>query len=736
MKLEARGLIFAGVLTVGVTGVGIPAYAAAAPVADLRSNDGTQAGVGALFLANIDDDAGVCRARAKKIVADSAADEAADTDSYYAEEEVLRKEFEGKDAAGQAEVQKKWDELQQTHRLNQYRTDQQLAACNDAADTVVNGARDQADLARLHVRRWAAAPDSATGTVTVPDSVAAYVNLFVKRTKTTAPLGWELVTPDTRLTAHELRNGVEIGIEGRDIVRDSAVWDGKVTVRLTVTADGRSTSRTVALKQAPVLTQLNTQRLQEVSVAEPLSQKAPGTGTAPNTADRDLTEVRLAAKLGLGRKGAGRTLGKGLAKALKSAKDKAVLKALADAPLDDSQDAYNNVIGAAVKANGLKPLRHVDTAGDQWMQDVFEPAYQSIPGPDGKPRGMRVLIPSVNINKHAGSRSVFTEFAGPDVAGALIEHVPDDAENTSYDSMGNLEAVPPRPGFPAGQVIVGGEPGQKRKGPAAEMLTLLRSQGVQKPISLDTSWLTIGHVDEFIQFLPAPETPRGWRAVVADPRAGMELLQDAKDAGQAGQPLLSGMSGLEWPYDEVVDQRSIGDFLTDPQFVHVNERSAQKIDANLDILKREAGITDADIVRVPALFTARSLDYLILQSAIDQMEPGEEKTKAEAQLAAMDQAVALTPDAVNGLVLNHGEYLAPTSHGPVINGKDIFTDAIDKAFGGVGYKVRYVEEFLSAHIDEGEVHCTTNSLRDVFAADQRWWKQLPDQDGPGEPHNP
>ncbi|MFD4787318.1 protein-arginine deiminase family protein [Streptomyces sp. NPDC058459] len=733
MKLDARSLIFAGVLTVGATGVGSPAHAAGAPVADLRSNDGTQAGVPALFLANIDDDAGVCKARAKKIVADSAADEAADTESYDAEEKVLRKEFEGKDAAGQAEVQKKWDELQRTHRLNQYRTDKQLAACNDAADTVVNGVRDQADLARLHVGRWVAAPDSATGTVTVPDSVAAHVNLFVKRSKTTAPLGWELITPDTRLTAHELRNGVEIGIEGRDIVRDSAVWDGKVTVRLTVTADGRSTSGTVALKQAPVLTQLNTQRLQEVSVAAPLSQKASGTGTASHTAGRDLTEVRLAAKLGSGRKGAGRTLGEGLAKALKSAKGKALLKALGGEPLDDSQDAYDSAIDAAVKANGLKPLRHVDTAGDQWIQDVFEPAYQSIPGPDGKPRGMRVLIPSVNIDKHAGSRSVFTEFVGPDVAGALIEHAPDDAENTSYDSMGNLEAIPPRPGFPAGQVIVGGEPGQKRKGPAAEMLTFLRSQGVQKPISLDTSWLTVGHVDEFIQFLPAPGTPRGWRAVVADPRAGMELLQDAKKAGQSGQPLLSGMSGLEEPYDQIVDRRNIDEFLADPQFVRVNERSAQKIDANLTTLKQQAGLTDADIVRVPTLFTARSIDYLLLQSAITQMEPGEEKTKAEAELAAMNQVVALVPDTVNGLVLNHHDYLAPTPHGPVINGKDVFTDAIDKAFGGIGYKVRYVEEFLFVHTWEGEIHCTTNSLRDVFAADQRWWRQLPDQNGSVKP---
>ncbi|MFF6786402.1 protein-arginine deiminase family protein [Streptomyces sp. NPDC012510] len=39
------------------------------------------------------------------------------------------------------------------------------------------------------------------------------------------------------------------------------------------------------------------------------------------------------------------------------------------------------------------------------------------------------------------------------------------------------------------------------------------------PLVLDTGWLAIGHVDEFVQFLSA-DTPRGWKIGIADPRAG------------------------------------------------------------------------------------------------------------------------------------------------------------------------------------------------------------------------
>lgn len=56
------------------------------------------------------------------------------------------------------------------------------------------------------------------------------------------------------------------------------------------------------------------------------------------------------------------------------------------------------------------------------------------------------------------------------------------------------------------------------------------SQGLQDPLKLDTSWLFIAHVDEFVQFLPA-DNARGWTIAVADPRADVDLLRTTQAAG-------------------------------------------------------------------------------------------------------------------------------------------------------------------------------------------------------------
>jgi protein-arginine deiminase len=250
------------------------------------------------------------------------------------------------------------------------------------------------------------------------------------------------------------------------------------------------------------------------------------------------------------------------------------------------------------------------------------------------------------------------------------------------------------------------------------MVTLLESQGVQDPISVDTSWLTIGHVDEFVQFVPVPGSRLGWRAVVADPAVGLKILDQVRRTGHGDDKLHGNLPPLEWPYDERIDQRSVDEFLADKQFVGTNEQAAARISANLAVL-RKAGLTDADIVRIPALYTARSLDWAILQTEVNSLPAGPEKDAKTAELDAMREGVAEIPGTVNGLVLNAGGYVAPKTYGPVVNGKDLFQEAIDKAFRGIGYHVTYVDDLVSTHVSEGEIHCATNTLRDSLR--NRWW---------------
>ncbi|GAA0959848.1 hypothetical protein GCM10009554_74100 [Kribbella koreensis] len=631
----ARNLLLVGAVTAGMLGSAVaPAAAAGTPYARLLT------GQPALFLANLDDDAGRCQAPARVIAAAAVDREAANDQAFYKKKEELAQRPD------QDQAQKEYEVLVKAHQKEQNLADREMAACNDAADTVVNGAQDAKDLARIRVAPWALAPKDASGRLTV--SQADRVHLFVKRAQ-----GWQLVGPSTRLTADEVRHGVELGLEGKDIIRDSAVWDGRVDVTLTVTGGGKTATNRVTLKEAPVLTQLNTQRLEQV------------------------------------------------------------FSSLSD---DAETKGWQDVVRSQARASGAS-LKILDQSGDSWTQDIFEPASMSMPGPGGQQQSMKVLLGSVNDSRRVGSRVIFTELAGHDVAAVHTEHVPvlDPFENESYDSMGNLETMPPTPGHPNGQLVIGGD-GHK-SGPATEMLTLLKSQGVQNPIDVDTSWLSIGHVDEFIQFVPVPG---GWKAVVADPTAGLQLLHDVVKAGHGDDIMHGGLPKLEWPYDERIDQRTTNEFLADDQFVETNTRAATRIAANLSVL-RQHGLTDTDIVRIPALYTARGLDYGMLETQIRSTPDGPEKDRLTARLHAMRDAVAEIPGTVNGLVLNAGRYVAPKTYGPVLNGKDLFATAITKSFASIGYQVTYANDLTSVHISEGELHCATNTLRTTPTTP--WWKK-------------
>jgi protein-arginine deiminase len=119
-------------------------------------------------------------------------------------------------------------------------------------------------------------------------------------------------------------------------------------------------------------------------------------------------------------------------------------------------------------------------------------------------------------------------------------------------------------------------------------------------------------------------------------------------------------------------------------------------------------------VRIPVLFTARGLDWAIDKSAIDQMDDGPEKDKAVAALNARRDAGAETPNVINGLVAGDGRYVAPKPFGPLLGGQDVFAAATSAALTKIGYRVTYVDDLISAHVSEGEIHCSTNAYRDYL----------------------
>ncbi|QGV79487.1 protein-arginine deiminase domain-containing protein [Streptomyces ficellus] len=551
-------------------------------------------------------------------------------------------------------------------------SDAKLAACNDAADAVVNGTADLADMARVRAVPMAGLPATATGSVSVP-SGGKHTRVFVKRTG-----GWAHVTGKTRLTAAELRAGLEFAVESTDIVRDSKVWDGRGVIRLTVATPGRpATSDDITLRVAPLLTHHHLQKAQQVMVT-----RVPG---------KEDFERRQQAFVG------------GLAKEAKA---------------------------AGITA----PLVTFDRYQDIWAQDFVEPGYVSMTGPDGRRQVIRVMIRSAQPDREAG-RELFEKLRGNGVGVVQVSGVRD-SEEWTLNSMGNLETIPPYAhggrSFPAGRIIMGERKDDGSK-PAQAMRTMLASQGFQDPLLLDTSWLHVGHVDEFVQFLPAPGTPRGWRIGIADPDAGMKLLRDAQKAGHGKTRMFSVPDSVErYAPKETIDQA-----LASKELVADNALAAARIKANLAVLQRETGVTDAEVVRVPALYTRGKeqvgergdrmprlsrLGAGEVPEAVSEYGQQQNLTRRDGRVAGPGTVMtsAYVPGAVNGVLLGGDRYLAPRQWGPVIGGKDVFTAAVTAAYTGAGMKVSYIDDWYTYHLGMGEVHCGTNTLRDASAA---WWKR-------------
>jgi protein-arginine deiminase len=346
-------------------------------------------------------------------------------------------------------------------------TDRKLAACNDAADDVVNGPEDEKDLAHLYVRA------NRDAQVTADD----HVRVFVRRNGT-----YQVAD---RLTASELRHGVDLAVEGKDVVRDPSKWDGRATVKVT-TPDSVATK---TMRVAPMLLQNDLQPATTVFAAEPPAKPTP-------------------------------------------------LPPIPQAWAPSGWGSFD----AGLRAAGA-PMRYVTgTDGfwwDQWWQDLFEPATVSMPTRHGV-QEMRILIRSASLWEIDGqqtlrptSRLLFRDLRGPGV-GVVQEFTP---ESRSWgldlrNSTGNIESVPPYAGYPQGRVVYGTAFDNERK-PDPAFIRMITSQGAQPAIAVDTSWLAVGHADETMHVVRA-NNARGWTLMVADPRLAAKIrpLTDPKLADQ------------------------------------------------------------------------------------------------------------------------------------------------------------------------------------------------------------
>jgi protein-arginine deiminase len=362
---------------------------------------------------------------------------------------------------------------------------------------------------------------------------------------------------------------------------------------------------------------------------------------------------------------------------------------------------------ALAKAGFERPIRRFNTT-DNWAQDFVEFGYVSMPAPGGGVTSIRIALRSPQPDRSAG-RSLF-DIRGP---GMGVVQIGGEGYH-QVDSFGNLETVPPYEhngkSYPVGRVIYG-DAGDGIA-PHKDFVTFFKSQGVQAPIVLDTSWLAIGHVDEFVQFLPA-DNARGWTIAIKDVQAALDLLREAQARGHGNVRAFSREGAPELTIDEL---------LSDTKLLRQNELARRKIELNLAILKAETGVSDDEVVRVPGLFHASEFSFSEADAPPPAL-PEDLDWPREKIVYGPGTLLAFYPAAVNGLLLDRHNYIVPTQWGPAIDGVDILQAAVNEAYAKVGIKAWTVDDWLSHHRFAGEIHCGTNVTREIS---RRWWARRQD----------
>ncbi|GAB77465.1 protein-arginine deiminase [Austwickia chelonae] len=398
----------------------------------------------------------------------------------------------------------------------------------------------------------------------------------------------------------------------------------------------------------------------------------------------------------------------------------------------DNQSSPNWPAADIRKIGSTVPVRTrvVDGFVSQWSQDHFEGMYASM-DQGGRRQSIRVLALS---HRNIPGKNEWFGFRGKDIGVIALTGPQGD---TSLESTGNVEAIGAytKNGrtYRAGRLIMGHTPHNPYGTMSQVQRSFFESNAEQRPIYLDTVFLSVGHVDEIFQVVPA-RNERGWVFATASPQDGIALLKKVSAAGQGGQRIANPPKVKDDPPPMPL---TVDEALKSPDFVRANEIAHKRIEANVNTLKRELGFTDKDFLRIPVLFERSRIDGVpqppdtggmvegpasdvpVLDGnrsadVVDHRRHGDagERTGGEAQLGTRNLRAAI-PSGVNGLPLDRQRMLVPEQFGPKLNGKDVFAEAITAAHAKDGKRVGYVDTYYQYHLFGGELHCGTNVFRKI-----------------------
>lgn len=251
---------------------------------------------------------------------------------------------------------------------------------------------------------------------------------------------------------------------------------------------------------------------------------------------------------------------------------------------------------------------------------------------------------------------------------------------TSQDSFGNLEASPPvtvdGKHYPFGRAYYG-KWGNERL--HEEMRDLLDSQEIQAPVEIDVEWLCVGHVDEFVSFIPDPTAPQGFRMLVADVNKAYEFLESIEDVSLPKYSFHGVGSSTE-----ILEERSLRTLNEELQEIY--------IEPNIEIFKEEFGITEEEIIRVPSLFEEVSGCY---------------GTNAALIPGTVNMVVFTSEDGKSAELFTADPFFRGSNQS---QSEDVFIQHVESLLPS-SVTTHWIDDWDWYHEGLGEVHCGSNVLR-------------------------
>lgn len=349
------------------------------------------------------------------------------------------------------------------------------------------------------------------------------------------------------------------------------------------------------------------------------------------------------------------------------------------------------------------------------------------------------------------------------------------AQHTAQDNGGNLMVSPPTDEYPWGRILYGHDADN-----LCHFRSFFEAQKLQMPLALDSTWLSVGHVDEILSFARAQNGQ--FKALLMSPRLGYIML-----AATARRSLdNSVVSTIDWAVGKNNNCIEAGAYSRDTLIGQIGEdpnapipeapTTLHSVDAYVEnppapaleraVIFRTASVGLADVFnganlddvfppRVGRLcyeirthvshYLLKVNDFMLQMTDTYQPKIDTIRQVLENQLGfnrndiidipvllnySGDGAVALTGDSVNMLV-KAGEpasqCLIPKPFGPVFKSAYLFEQYIHNQLETLGIVHRFAVDD-GYHVNEGEIHCGTNQVHPALEGNKsKWWLHEPPQ---------